>query len=145
MTCPHCGFKIAFDSRAYRRGFLCERCGSELIVSETYSRVLIIVSIVLGFGMLWTPIFQSHWVAPLRSCIGLVGLLALGLPAALAMLFLLVRLAPSLVPPPLILRHDGRNYGLGLGTPPRSCEQRQSGAGRGPKGQMGREGAERDR
>jgi hypothetical protein len=45
----------------------------------------------------------------------LVAFFALGFPLAAAVLFLLVRIAPFLVSPPLVLRQPGHVYGLGLG------------------------------
>jgi hypothetical protein len=124
MRCPKCNSRMAFDRRVFRRGFLCRQCGSELAVSETYSRVLVAISIVLGFGLPWFPLIQGYSSAFLRSCVGLVALLGLEVLLALATLFLLVRVAPFLVSPPLVLRRETPISVLGLGSsPPRGdCE-----------------------
>lgn len=114
MTCPNCGLRMPFDRRAFRRGFLCGRCESELRISELYSRVLGIISLLVGFGLVWLPIVHGFGTVLLRSCIGFVMLLALGFPVAAVVLFLLVRLAPLVLSPRLV---DGRSeppYRLGL-------------------------------
>jgi hypothetical protein len=118
MTCPNCQSTIPWDRRAARRGFFCRRCGSEIRVSEGYARTMVLISLIIGFGLVWLPVFQGHGAAFLWSCVGFIALLALGFPVAGAILFLLVRLAPIVISPPLVARHFGSVCGLGLnGTP----------------------------
>lgn len=114
MTCPNCKSNITWDRRAFRRGFTCYQCGSEISVSEAYSRTLVLISLLVGFGLVWLPVFQGHGAAFLQSCVGFIALLALGFPVAGGVLFLLVRLAPVVVSPPMVIRHSGPVYGLGL-------------------------------
>src|SRR3954469_9174358 len=72
MTCPSCKSNITWDRRAFRRGFTCYQCGSEASVSEAYSRMLVSISLVVGFGLVWLPIFQGHGAAFLQSCVGFI-------------------------------------------------------------------------
>ena len=115
MMCPNCKSSIRWDRRAFRRGFSCSRCGSEVCVAEGYSRMLVLISLLVGFGLVWLPVFQRHGAAFLQSCAGFIALLSLGFPVAGTVLFLLVRLAPLVISPPLVTRHSGPVCGLGLG------------------------------
>lgn len=124
MRCPNCESTIQWDRRAFRRGFSCNRCGSEVMVSEGYSRTLVLISLGVGFGLVWLPLFQGHGSVFLQSCLGFLALLALEFPLAGGVLFLLVRLAPVVVSPPLVIRHSGPVYGLGLGGQVKSPDQK---------------------
>ncbi len=124
MTCPNCRSKIKWNRRAFRRGFTCHQCGSEVSISEAYSRMLVLVSLLVGFGLVWLPVVEGHGGVFLRSYVAFLALLALGFPMAGGVLFLLVRLAPVVVSPPMVIRHSGPAYGLGLGRAPSSIRQR---------------------
>lgn len=114
MICPNCKSNIAWDRRAARPGFFCGQCGSEVRASEGYARTLLLISLLVGFGLVWVPVFQGHGGAFLQSCLGFVALLALALPLAGVVLFFLVRLVPIVISPPLVIQRSGPVYGLGL-------------------------------
>ena len=117
MRCPNCGLKMAFDRRAFRIDFACPRCQANVVASHNYSRVLWLVSVAIGFLLPWRMIFQFHLLRPFA---GFMTVMALVLPIAFIMMFILVRVAPLLVVPPLVLRHSGPMTVLGLSTRGRS-------------------------
>lgn len=121
--CPNCKSILKWDRGAFKRGFSCDQCGSEVRVSEGYSRTLVLFSLMVGFGLIWLPVFEGHGRALLQSCLGFLALLALGFPLAGGVLFLLVRVAPVVASPPLVIRHPGGVYGLGLGRRVASADQ----------------------
>ncbi len=84
-------------------------------MSEGYSRVLVLIGLLVGFGVVWLPVLNGHGRIFMHSCLGFLALLALGFPLAGVVMFWLVRLAPVIVPPQLIVRQSGPAYGLGLG------------------------------
>ena len=69
-------------------------------MSEGYSRVLVLIGLLVGFGVVWLPALNGHGRIFMHSCPGFLALLALGFPLAGVVMFWLVRLAPVLVPPP---------------------------------------------
>ena len=106
MRCPECGLRMAFDKRVFRQGFLCEQCGAKLLVSETYSRMLVVISIVLGFGLPWVVHLAKLLILVLGPLAGFIAVLALGFPLAFVVLSLMVRVVPRLISPPLVLCHN---------------------------------------
>lgn len=106
MRCPQCNFRMSFDKEVFGRDFRCEQCGAKLLVSETYTRVLGIISIVLGFGLPWVVHVPKLLISALGPLAGFVAVLALGFPLAFLVLFLMVRVVPRLISPPLVLRHN---------------------------------------
>ena len=106
VRCPKCGLRSAFDNRVFRKGFLCEQCAAKLLVSETYTRILVVISIVLGFGLPWVVHLAKLLILVLGPLAGFIAALALGFPLAFAILFLMVRVVPRLISPPLVLRHN---------------------------------------
>jgi hypothetical protein len=92
MRCPNCGLKMAFDRSVFRTDFLCQRCGANLVASETYSRVLWLISVAISFVLPWLTIFRF---GQLRPFAGFMTVLVLVLPLAFVMMFFLVRVAPT--------------------------------------------------
>jgi len=82
-----------------------------------------LISLLAGFGLVWLPVVGGHGGVFLRSCLAFLALLALGFPVAGAILFLLVRLAPVIVSPPVEARHSVPVYGLGLHRDPSPDQQ----------------------
>jgi hypothetical protein len=124
VRCPKCGFRMTFDRQVFHTGFLCEQCGAKLLISETYSRMLVVISIVLGFGLLWVAHLLKLLISALGPLAGFVTALALGFPPAFAVLFLMVRVVPRLISPPLVLRHNDPITVLNL-----TVEQEEQGSG----------------
>jgi len=105
---------MAFDKEVFGNDFHCKRCGARLLVSETYGRMLMVISIVLGFGLPWVVHLPKLLIPALGPLAGFIAVLALGFPLAFAILFLLVRVLPRLMPPRLVLRHNDAITALNL-------------------------------
>jgi len=54
MRCPQCDLDMAFDKEVFSKRFHCPRCGARLLVSEAYSRMLVVISIAHD-GKRWVP------------------------------------------------------------------------------------------
>lgn len=106
MRCPRCNLEMAFDKGVFGNDFHCPKCGSKLRVSEPYSRMLVFISIVLGFSLPWVAHVHKLLIPALGPLAGFIAVLALGFPLAFAVLFLMVRVVPRLLSPPLVLRHN---------------------------------------
>ncbi len=52
MRCPSCHCHVAFDKGLFR-GMRCKECSSTLWVSQTYIRVLMLLSLLAAQGLLW--------------------------------------------------------------------------------------------
>jgi len=114
MRCPKCNLLIGFDREAFRRDFTCKQCGVKLVVSQTYSRMLVLLSLVFGFGLPWVAQFQKFLIPALGPLVGFIAILAMGFPLAFAILFLLVRTLPHLVPPSLVPSNNEGTIRLNL-------------------------------
>jgi hypothetical protein len=125
MRCPRCNLEMVFDKRVFGREFQCERCGSKLFVSEIYGRMLMVISVVLGFGLPWIAHLHKLLISALGPLAGFIAVLALGFPLAFVVLFLMVRLVPRLISPPLVLRHNDPITALNL-----IAEREERGSGR---------------
>ena len=97
---------MAFDKRVFREELLCPGCGVRLFVSEAYSRVLVLTSVVLGYSLPWTFHIQRLLFPSLGWLAGLTVMLALGIASAFAILSILVRVVPRLASPTLVLRKE---------------------------------------
>ena len=109
---------MAFAKGVFRKDFHCPRCGAGLFVSVGYGRTLMVVSLIIGFSLVWVvPI--SRWLIPvLGPLLGFTAVLASGFPLAFAVLFFMLRLVPLLLPPPLVLKRDDAITSLGLSSEP---------------------------
>lgn len=83
------------------------------MVSEMYSRVLAIASLLLAWTLLWATIRDSLF-SRLGNVFGFEALLLLGLPAAFLILMILVRTVPVVIPPKLVVKHASTVTTLGL-------------------------------
>lgn len=124
MRCPQCNLDMAFDKEVFSKRFHCPRCGARLLVSEAYSRMLVVISIVIGFSLPWVAHLHKLLIPALGPLEGFIAVLASGFPLAFAVLFLLVRVVPRLLPPPLVFRHNDSITALNL-----TGEQGERGSG----------------
>jgi len=106
MRCPACNLELAFDKRVFGYDFRCRRCGARLLVSGTYGRSIMLISMVLGFSMPWVMHLHSVLIPTLGPLAGFTAVLASGFLFAFAVLFLIVRLAPRLISPRLVLQRN---------------------------------------
>ena len=91
VRCPRCGGQIPVSKVVFREDLHCARCGVPLHVGVTYSRVLVLLSLLVSLAALW--------VTGIRD----VRLLLFYLPLGFLILTVVVRLAPLVVPPGLQL------------------------------------------
>lgn len=114
MTCPQCNLEIAFDKEVFGNDFHCPRCGVRLLVSETYGRMLMVISIAIGFSLPWVAQLHKLLIPALGPLTGFIAVLALSFPLAFVVLFFVLRLVPRLISPPLVLRHNDPITALNL-------------------------------
>ncbi len=124
MTCPQCNLEMAFAKEVFSNHFHCPRCGTKLFVSETYGRLLMVISIVIGFSLPWVTRLHKLLIPALGPLTGFVAVLALSLPLAFIVLFFVLRVVPRLISPPLVLRRNDPITALNL-----TGEQGERGSG----------------
>ena|SRR5215469_6515163 len=95
LRCPQCFGPIPVSTKSLRRRNKCAGCGSELRVSDIYAQVLSVVSLVLGMCLLWAIRIRD------------LSIFFWAIPMWFAILFVMVRIAPHLIPPRLELRDSG--------------------------------------
>jgi hypothetical protein len=95
LRCPQCFGPIRVSTKSLRRRNRCARCSSELLISDIYARVLSVVSLVLGVCLLW--------VIHVRD----LSIFFWAVPMWFAVLWVMVRIAPHMIPPRLELRDSG--------------------------------------
>jgi uncharacterized C2H2 Zn-finger protein len=104
LRCPSCQHSVVASKLIFREGFRCPECGSVLQVPAAYPRALVLASIVIGLLLVWVAGVRDM----VRFCLFLI-------PTAFAVLTVLVRLAPLVLPPVLVARQPGHVTTLGLG------------------------------
>src|SRR5438046_9168715 len=90
MRCPQCNLEMPFDRRVFSRDFLCEQCGTKLLVSEAYSRMLVAISIVIGFGLPWVAHLHELLIPALVPLAGFIAVLASDFASGFVNFFLVV-------------------------------------------------------
>jgi hypothetical protein len=113
MRCPNCHGLVVFN-KGFFRGTRCSGCDSVLLVSQRYSRTLVLLSILAAEAVLWITGVRKLFYPSLGVPFGFLASVALGLPVAFAILTVMVRTAPRLVAPTLVLGHWGTVNTLGL-------------------------------
>ena len=103
LRCPLCQHTLVASRLIFREGFRCTGCGSLLYVPEAYSRTLMLTSVVIAFFLLWIAGVSGFC----RFCL-------LWPAVALVVMYVMVRVAP-LVVPPVMVPHKGGVTTLGLG------------------------------
>jgi uncharacterized paraquat-inducible protein A len=89
VRCPQCGRRMPLSKLLFREDFRCIGCQVQLHVSVTYSRVLVLLSALASFVLLW-----ELGVRDLR-------LFLFYLPIGFLILTIMARAAPFVVPPRL--------------------------------------------
>ena len=106
MRCPNCNWKMSFDTRVFRGSFTCRKCATRLFVSETYTRLLVGVSLVLGLGLPWATRLSGRVIDALGPLEGLTAVAVIGFLFGFVILFLTIRVVPHLIPPSLVRHHN---------------------------------------
>ena len=115
MECPNCQHQVVFRKEMFR-GVRCRVCNATLLVSQTYSRVLVVFSLLIAWTLLWVLNVRSLFYPSLGVPFGFLASLCLAFPLAFLILTVLVRTVPRLVPPKIVLRHCGAITTLNLHT-----------------------------
>jgi uncharacterized protein (DUF58 family) len=87
-----------------------------MVVSLTYGRVLILLSLLVVELLLWIANIRSLFYPTLGVLLGFLASLWLGFPLAFLILMVLVRTVPRVVAPRLVSRHWGSFTTLDLST-----------------------------
>jgi hypothetical protein len=113
MPCPNCRGVVPFQKQLFR-GMPCKHCNSTLLVSETYSRALVVLALLLAQALLWVSNVRTLLYPTLGIPFGALASFCLGFPVAFLLLTVAVRAIPRWFPPTLVLRHWGTVMTLGL-------------------------------
>ena len=103
MRCPNCRRQVPFEKGLFR-GTRSMGCNLTLQVSQTYSRVLVLVAIFAAEALLWVSNTRKLFYPGLGVEFGFLASLYLGFPIAFFILSVMVRTIPHLPPPALVLR-----------------------------------------
>jgi len=87
LRCPSCNDRIAASKVIFREESRCPQCGSALHVSGAYGRALVLLSLVIGFFLVW--------IVGVRD---MVHFCLFWLPTAFLVLTVVVRVAPFVLP-----------------------------------------------
>lgn len=113
MCCPNCNCQVAFEKGLFR-GKRCKECGGMMLVSETYTRVLMLISLLAAEALLWIVRIRYLFYPTLGVPFGFLASVSLGYPLAFLILTVLVRTAPRVVAPKLVPRDWDSFITLGL-------------------------------
>lgn len=113
MQCPSCHSHVAFDKGLFR-GARCQECNSTVWVSQTYIRVLMLLSFLAAQGLLWVVNVRKLFYPTLGVPFGFLASLWLAFPVAFFILTVLVRTVPRMAAPTLVLRDWGSVTTLGI-------------------------------
>jgi len=122
MHCPNCKLELPSAVNIFR-GTRCRRCNAVLLVSATYGRILLLLSLTSAWALLWFTDVRRVFYPVLGVEFGFIASLWLGFPVAFVILFALVRIAPRVVTPKLVHRHWGTVTALELTSEPAEGEK----------------------
>ena len=106
LHCPNCNSQVPFDKSLFR-GRHCKECRATMVISLTYVRVLMLLSILAAEVLLWILNIRQLFYPTLGVDFGFLASVSLGYPLAFVILTVLVRTAPRLVAPKLVIRNWG--------------------------------------
>jgi hypothetical protein len=109
--CPACSGSVEISRPLFCADLRCPRCGVALGVSPLYGRVVVLLGILLGAVPAWEVGIHSA-----RCCLLVMGsvFVLLWIPIGFLVLTVVVRVAPFLVKPTLVLRQRHRLTTLDL-------------------------------
>ena len=113
LHCPNCNSQVPFDKSLFG-GRHCKKCGSTIVISLTYIRVLMLLSILAAEVLLWILNIRQLFYPTLGVIFGFLASIWLGYPLAFVILTVLARTAPHVVAPKLVSRNWGSFTTLGL-------------------------------
>lgn len=106
MHCPNCNSQVPFEKGLFG-GRHCKECGSTMVISLFYGRVLMLLSILAAEVLLWILNIRQLFYPTLGVIFGFLASIWLGYPLAFVILTVLVRTAPRVVAPKLVRRNWG--------------------------------------
>jgi ribosomal protein S27E len=83
MQCPNCQSQVTFRKELFREA-LCKECGSTLLVSATYGRVLVALAIIAAEALLWVGSVRKLFYPALGVEVGFFASLLLGFPVGVS-------------------------------------------------------------
>jgi hypothetical protein len=105
-ACPVCSAAVEISKSFFGLDSRCRHCGAALKVSPLYLRILVLFSVVVGYVLAW----GIGTYGP-RACFGVPwGFYLFWMPLGFLVLSFLVRVAPFLVCPTLVLRHPFESH-----------------------------------
>ena len=107
VTCPACSSPVGVSRLVFRPDFRCSHCGAALKPSLLYTRMVVLVGVILGYSLAW----EAGIRGPVSRlfCVPF-GFILLSIPLAFLVLMLLVRIAPFLARPTLVIRGPIASY-----------------------------------
>ena len=105
-ACPGCSSAVEISKSFFGLDYRCPHCGAALKVSPLYLRILVLFSVLVGYVLAWGIGIYSP-----RACFGVPwGFYLFWMPIGFLVLSFLVRVAPFLVCPTLVLRHPFESH-----------------------------------
>jgi hypothetical protein len=101
VQCPQCFGSIQVSKAILGRDGQCIHCGAKLQVAPIYSRVLSVLSMVIGVCLMW------------EYGVSIFNIFVFAFPMWFLVLIVMVRVVPYIVPPRLELRDSGSFTTLG--------------------------------
>jgi hypothetical protein len=106
LHCPNCNSQVPFDKSLFG-GRHCKKCGSTMVISLAYVRVLMLLSFLAAEILLWIANIRQLFYPTLGVIFGFLASIWLGFPLAYVILTVLARTVPRVVAPKLVIRNWG--------------------------------------
>jgi hypothetical protein len=115
VACPACSCPVEMTRSVFRSDFRCPHCGVALSASPLYVRFLALLSLLLGIALAW----EIGSRGPRNCFLGIPWtVFLLYLPLGFIVLTLLIRIAPFVMRPALVLRRPNHVTTLNLASGP---------------------------
>jgi hypothetical protein len=107
VACPACSVAIELSRSVFLLDFRCPHCGAELKVSPLYTRLVVLLGVLLGYALAWVATMRGP-----RSCFMDIPsyFYLLCLPVTFLILPFVCRIAPFLIRPTLVARHPFESH-----------------------------------
>ncbi len=105
--CPRCRGPIPMSKGIFASDFRCERCGARLFVSGPYVRIIGVLSVLVGWLLVWTLGIRGFFFVCLFALL-----------APFPVIFVMVRVAPHVLRPVFVFLKPGTLTTLRLGNGP---------------------------
>jgi hypothetical protein len=117
VPCPACSKTLEMSRLVFLPDFACRHCGVVLKVSLPYLRLIVGLSVLLGYALAW----EARRIFPPSYLFGIPTLfLVLWAPIGYLSGLVLVRVVPFLVKPKLVMEWPSEFITLGLTSRPKN-------------------------